>query len=106
VKRFRAGLVFKAHKLLYHSTLASRVIKKKKKRADRCVGDGMGNGELGGVQRLPLQHKLRWGILVMCGPGCKTTLICQEKTLICQAAPAASGQTLVDSSRRAWPRLQ
>ena len=31
VKRFRGGLVCKAHKLLYHSTLGSRVIKKKKK---------------------------------------------------------------------------
>ena len=30
VKRFRGGLVFKAHRLLYHSTLDSRVIKKKK----------------------------------------------------------------------------
>jgi len=31
VKRFRGGLVFKAHRLLYHSTLGFRVIKKKKK---------------------------------------------------------------------------
>ena len=31
--RFRRGLVFKAHRLLYHSTLGSRVIKKKKKYA-------------------------------------------------------------------------
>ena len=30
VKRFRGGLVFKAHSLLYHSTLGSKVIKKKK----------------------------------------------------------------------------
>jgi len=29
VKRFRGGLVFKAHRLLYHSTLGVRVIKKK-----------------------------------------------------------------------------
>jgi len=32
VTRFRGGLVFKAHRLLYHSTLGSRVIKKKKKK--------------------------------------------------------------------------
>ena len=32
VERFQGGLVFKAHKLLYHSTLRSRVIKKKKKK--------------------------------------------------------------------------
>ena len=31
VQRFRGGLVFKAHRLLYHSTLGVRVIKKKKK---------------------------------------------------------------------------
>ena len=31
VKRFRGGLVFKAHKRVYDSTLGSRVIKKKKK---------------------------------------------------------------------------
>jgi len=29
VKRFRGGLVLKAHRLLYHSTLGLRVIKKK-----------------------------------------------------------------------------
>jgi len=32
VKRFRGGLVFKAHRLFYHSTLGSRVIMKKKKK--------------------------------------------------------------------------
>jgi len=32
MKRFRGGLVFKAHRWLYHSTLGSRVIKKQKKR--------------------------------------------------------------------------
>ena len=30
VQRFRGGLVFKAHRLVYHSTLGVRVIKKKK----------------------------------------------------------------------------
>ena len=29
VKRFRGGLVFKAHRLVYHTTLGLRVIKKK-----------------------------------------------------------------------------
>ena len=32
VKRFRGGLVSKGHRWLYHSTLGSRVIKKKKKK--------------------------------------------------------------------------
>jgi len=32
VQRFRGGLVFKAHRLVYHSTLGLRVIKKKKKK--------------------------------------------------------------------------
>jgi hypothetical protein len=31
VEQFRGGLVSRAHRLLYHSTLGSRVIKKKKK---------------------------------------------------------------------------
>ena len=31
MKRFRGGLVLEAHRLLYHSTLGLRVIKKKKK---------------------------------------------------------------------------
>ena len=35
---FRGGLVFKAHRLLYHSTLGSRVIKKKKKDETVCSG--------------------------------------------------------------------
>ena len=40
VKRFRGGLVFMAHRLLYHSTLGLRVIKKKKKKSDAgpCAG--------------------------------------------------------------------
>ena len=56
MKRFRGGLVFKAHRLLYHSTLGLRVIKKKKKRfmvgvsgsefvekhlTSECVGKGL-----------------------------------------------------------------
>jgi len=44
VKRFRDGLVFKAHRLVYHSTLGLRVIKKKKKirvwdlTTEECLG--------------------------------------------------------------------
>jgi hypothetical protein len=34
VQRFRSGLVFKAHRSVYHSTPGLRVIKKKTKRAD------------------------------------------------------------------------
>ena len=37
VKRFRGGLVVKAHGLLYHSTLGLRVIKKKKRRQDEIL---------------------------------------------------------------------
>jgi len=33
VERFRRGLVLKVHRLLYHSTLGSRVFKKKKSMA-------------------------------------------------------------------------
>ena len=34
MQRFRGGLVFKVHRLLYHSTLDLRVIKKKKRDLD------------------------------------------------------------------------
>ena len=37
VNRFRGGLVFKARRLFYHSTLGLRVIKKKKTRAGIAV---------------------------------------------------------------------
>jgi len=46
VQRFRGGLVFKAHRLFYHSTLGLRAIKKKKKQLDR---------------RQPLLHQRRRG---------------------------------------------
>jgi len=39
VKRFRGGLVFKAHRLLYRSTLGLRVIKKKKKKQHARLGN-------------------------------------------------------------------
>jgi len=35
VQRFRGGLAFKAHRLVYHSTLGLRVIKKKETRRAR-----------------------------------------------------------------------
>jgi len=40
VQRFRGGLVFKAHRLLYHSTLGLRILKKKKKNSERFKGQG------------------------------------------------------------------
>ena len=50
VERFRGGLVFKAHRLLYHSTLSLRVIKKKRKSLvvllERLPGAG-GSEDLG-----------------------------------------------------------
>ena len=41
VERLRGGLVFRAHRLLYHSTLGSRVTKKRKK---KLVGATMAAG--------------------------------------------------------------
>jgi len=37
VQRFRGGLVFKAHRLLYHSTLGLRVMKKRRRRMVAAV---------------------------------------------------------------------
>ena len=42
VKRFRGGLVFKAHRLLFDSTLGSRVITKKKRRRTMPAGEASG----------------------------------------------------------------
>ena len=54
VERFRERLVFKAHRLLHHSTLGSRVIKKKRRGSEKNPRDmksGCGNfrRSLGGV---------------------------------------------------------
>ena len=43
VERFRGGLVFKALGLLYHSTLGSRVIKKKKRFIHYLSAEFLGN---------------------------------------------------------------
>jgi len=40
VQRFQGGLVFKAHRRVYHSTLGLRVIKKKKKEVDTSNSPG------------------------------------------------------------------
>ena len=45
VQRFREGLVFKAHRLLHHSALGSRVIKKKKSVRSPRVRHGAGPGK-------------------------------------------------------------
>ena len=37
MKRFRGGLVFKAHRLVYHSTLGLRVITKRKQKICRVL---------------------------------------------------------------------
>ena len=49
VQRFRGGLVFKAHRLLYLSTLCLRVIKKKKK-TPGCQGFTLPSATLGRSQ--------------------------------------------------------
>ena len=41
MKRFRGGLVFKTHRLVYHSTLGLRIIKKKKIQGLTCRGEGL-----------------------------------------------------------------
>ena len=46
MQRLPSGLVFKAHKLLYHSTLGSRVIKKKKRGDALLHGGGSVVGDL------------------------------------------------------------
>ena len=59
MERFQGGLVFKAHRLLYHSALGSRVIEKKKKKVP--VGYKLGGAsvgyELGGDHNLSSQGR-------------------------------------------------
>ena len=57
VEHFRGGLYVNAHKLLYHSTLGFRIIKKKKRARDRnaakqaAEGEGVGRFRPGRVAR-------------------------------------------------------
>ena len=70
VERFRGGLIFQAHRLLYHSTLRSRVIKQRSSRSGsagartglRFSGGrrGCSLGNVGGEGR-----RGGWGILTM-----------------------------------------
>ena len=46
VQRFQGGLVFKDHRLVYHSALGSRVIKREKKAPDTVVPESVGSGVL------------------------------------------------------------
>jgi len=48
MKRFRGGLVVKAHRLLYHSTLGLRAIKKKRREREAVLAAG---GDLVFVKR-------------------------------------------------------
>jgi len=52
VQRFRGGLVFKAHILLYHSTLGLRVKKKKKEEDPHACDEIDAQGDV----RRPLVH--------------------------------------------------
>jgi len=52
VQRFRGGLVFEAHRLLYHSTLGLRVIKQKKVGADRELEAVVAAGRSGRGRRV------------------------------------------------------
>ena len=74
VKLFRGGLVFKAHRLLHHSTLGSRGMKEKKKndRCHRCLEccrtpavERIEVPRLSGDLHRPGSHpKYRWHIVV------------------------------------------
>jgi len=55
VQRFRSGLVFKAHILLYHSALGLRVIKQKKR---HMIGRRRFNPGVSGCTRVKLAWRL------------------------------------------------
>ena len=61
MKRFRGGLVFKAHRLVYDSTIGLRVIKKKR----RDMGgprDGASHGFLGPLLFVPVSRRVHKGL--------------------------------------------
>ena len=69
VKRFRGGLVFKAHRLLYHSTLGSRVLNKKKEvEGSGFRGSGFGFRVSGSGIRVPCLGDGVWGFRRGNGP--------------------------------------
>ena len=63
LKRFRGGLVFKIHRLVYHSTLGSRVIQKRRSDLD-VFGEGLQDAERVGPERVRVGPNLLLG-----GPG-------------------------------------
>jgi len=59
VKRFRGGLVFKAHRFVYHSTLGWRVTKKKGDPFEDEEEQGADDADLLDVRhRFPVHHHL------------------------------------------------
>ena len=64
VKRFRAGLVFKARRRVYHSTLGSRVMKKKNDAhlSDTEDGEHVGGGSRFTIHTSPFGEYLQNGI--------------------------------------------
>jgi len=56
-KRFRGELVFKAHRLLYHSILGSRVVKKEKKHRSGGMRQGCTGQWRCRVRPLSLSHR-------------------------------------------------
>ena len=67
MKRFRGGHVSKAHRLVYHSTLGSRVMKKKR-------DTDFGENEMKGVPRGPATVRIGqlWPIFYTAGPGARS----------------------------------
>ena len=74
VQRLRGGLVFKVCRLVYHSTLGLRVIKKKKKKDTlNCVRESVGHTRFC-TSDAPVQS--------MCTPGLNTVLLCGSLSVI------------------------
>ena len=56
VQRFRGGLVFNTHRLLYHSILGLRLIKKKKTCRPEVVGHPLRHEVVDDLRALLVQH--------------------------------------------------
>ena len=64
VKRFRGGLVFHAHRRLYHSILGLRAINKRRRRRCELEGTGGAGGALVGYSRKPSVARCVGGLVV------------------------------------------
>ena len=82
MKRFRAGLAFKAHRLLFHSTLGSRVIKKTKEDVVCAQHTGAGGFRLRVQAKMGKLEDLCFEVEAIIWPCLIRAIFARQRTLI------------------------